>query len=253
MSYGPPPPPPTLPPPPPPTGYSFAPSGYAVAPLKRTSHRRIVSLFALTLVLVMGVVVGVSAALTPHRTVFICPPNCGHPPTAAPVSVRPRMSGPNAAYTVEYDPSGGNVTSSHDANSVTEDLVVGDQGTLRLFGMPANGQTAGQVAASLLGKHFPNATRVYMVPNAEVGFQPGYGEVDDVNVQSTNGGYLHARLIVMVAVKHDVALVGVALGPYDPYTPDGINDGHPSGVSAEIAFLLDPLLNSFSWQGDPAR
>jgi hypothetical protein len=120
--------------------------------------------------------------------------------------------------------------------------------------MSASGHTAQQVASDLIHQKFPDAQRAYEVPNAVVGFQPGYGEVDDLYPQSSGGSATRQRLIVMVAVKNNVALVGEALGPYDPASPGGVNDdGHPTGASLEVALLFDPLLNSFAWSGDPPR
>jgi hypothetical protein len=234
-------------------GYALPSNGNVAAPVRRTSHRKLIGLLVLTLALVVGVVVGVSALLTPHQTTYICPPDCGHPPVATPVSVKPRFTGPNSAYSVEYDPSGDRITSVHDSDSVTETWTGGDGGTIRLFGTDPQGGTAQQVATALISKAFPNASRSYVIPNAVVGFQPGYGEVDDINLQSSNGTAQHERLIVMVAVKNGLALVGEAIGPYHPSTPDH-GDGHASGAALDVAlYLLDPLLNSFTWSGDAPR
>ena len=111
---------------------------------------------------------------------------------------------------------------------------------------PARMSIAGRVTSG---------TPAHPVPNAVVGYQPGYGEVDDVYPQSSDGSYTHDRLVLMVAVKNNVALVAEALGPYDPASPGGSSDtGHPTGVSLAVAaFLLDPLVNSFMWHGDPPR
>lgn len=250
-----PPPPPTTPPPPG-AWQGYTPAMYpGVTPqVRHSSHLKVIGLLGLSLALVVGVVVGVSALLTPPQRVYVCPPDCGHPPTAQPAASNPRFTGPNGAYTVAYHPSDDQMTSTHDSTSVTETLTISTGGTIRLFGTAAQGQTAQQVATALISRTFPSATRFYVIPNAVVGFQPGYGEVDDVNVQSSNGSYEHDRLVVMVAVKNDVALVGEALGPYQQSTPNSHNNGHPSGVSLEIAlFFLDPPLNSFTWHGDPPR
>lgn len=261
MSAGrrPPPPPPPPPPAPPPPGVRL---GYptvnqgSVPRVRHSSHLRVIGLLALTLVLAMAAVVGVSVWLTPTQRVYVCPPDCGHPPVARAVSIKPRFTGPNGSFTVEYEPTGRLFKTGIGADGVTDTFTSGDGGTIRLFGIGAQGRTAQQVAAALIRQAYPNARRAYVIPNAVVGFRPGYGEVDDITVQSANGGYRHDRVIVMVAVKNDLALVGEAFGPYhkSAQRDANIDDGHATAASLQIAvFFFDPLINSFTWRGDPLR
>ncbi len=227
----------------------------ALPQVKHTHHAKLITFLVAGLLVLGGAVTGIGEWVTPAHKSYVCPPDCGHPPTAKPVSNVPRYVGSGKAYSVEYFPSTHTVSSSTDSGGVTEKLQVGDGGAIRLFATPAGGRTAQQVATDLVRKAFPDAKRAYTVPNAVVGYQPGYGEVDDVYPQSSDGSYAHDRLEVMVAVKNNLALVGEALGPYDPAAPGGANDdGHPTGVSMQIAtFLFDPLINSFAWRGDPPR
>lgn len=60
------------------------------------------------------------------------------------------------------------------------------------------------------------------------------------------------RIVVMVAVKNDLALVGAAIGPYRKFTP-GDGPGVPSGANLELAQDLGKYVNSFLWKGDPPR
>lgn len=55
----------------------------------------------------------------------------------------------------------------------------------------------------------------------------------------------------MVAVKHGVALIAAADGPYAEFGPD--NTDHPAAVDVDIARTLGDFVNSFRWQGDPSR
>ena len=57
--------------------------------------------------------------------------------------------------------------------------TAGDGGIVRLFSEPAEGRTAQQIAAALMADEFPDAQKSYELPNAMVGYQPGYGEVAD--------------------------------------------------------------------------
>jgi hypothetical protein len=58
------------------------------------------------------------------------------------------------------------------------------------------------------------------------------------------------RVMIMVAVKDDLALVVAAMGPEEKK-----NHGHPSGANLEMAFSRDfgYYVNSFLWKGDPPR
>ncbi len=233
-------------------GYAVVPQP-GMAPVQRhSSHLKIIGLLALTVVLVIGVVVGVSAWLTPAQTSIVCPPDCGSPPSVRPVSARPRFIGPGGAYSFEYLPSQGALTATSDGTGVTETADGQVKGTVRIFGADAQGRTAQQLARSVVNQAYPDARLAYAIPDAFVGYELGYGEVDDVQVQSSNGGYARDRLVIMVAVKNGVALVGEATGEYHAFTQDDTN--HGSGVGLLVAMdLLDPLINTCSWRGDPPR
>ena len=65
-------------------------------------------------------------------------------------------------------------------------------------------------------------------PTRWSGTNAGYGKVADCWPQGANSSYLRMRVIVMVAVKNDLALVAAAVGPFRQFGPDsGI--GKPSG------------------------
>lgn len=232
-------------------GYAAPVQPGSVPAQRHSSHRKVIGLLALAVALTAGVVVGVASLLTPTPQRFVCPPTCGKPPTATPIAALPRFTGPGGAYSFEYLPTGGAITASRDRTGVTESITGDIAGTVRLFGTDAQGRTAQQEAEALIGQAYSSARRAYVVPNAFVGYQPGYGEVDDVQLQTSTGGYAHERLVVMVAVKNGVALVGEAVGDYHAFTPA---DGHASAVGLLVApQLLDPLINTFAWQGDPPR
>jgi hypothetical protein len=121
---------------------------------------------------------------------------------------------------------------------------------LAIQGGPANGQSPQEVATSFLRAKLPDARQTYVVPNAYVGYTHGYGEVDDVYLQSSNGTEQHERVIVLAAVKNGVQVTVAALGPYVKWTQTGLNDGHPSGVGMQIAAMIDQYVNSVRWKGE---
>jgi hypothetical protein len=92
----------------------------------------------------------------------------------------------------------------------------------------------------------------YVLPNATVGYQLGYGAVLDVYPQGTSGSIRRNRIVVLAAVKNDLALIGGAIGPYRPFRP-GDGPSLPSGANLQLAQDLGKYVNSFQWRGDPPR
>lgn len=62
-----------------------------------------------------------------------------------------------------------------------------------------------------------------------VGYEPGYGVVVDEYPQDSSGTFTRLRLVVMVAVKHDYALVAAA-------------------INLLLAMDMGKYVNSFKWR-----
>jgi len=60
------------------------------------------------------------------------------------------------------------------------------------------------------------------------------------------------RVITIVAVKNDLALVAAAGGPFRQFGPT-FGPGPPSPANLQIAQDMGKYVNSFSWRGDPPR
>ena len=138
------------------------------------------------------------------------------------------------------------------ADGITAHYISGDTGTLQLMSRPAAGRTPKEIATDLVKKTFPDAHTAYEIPNAMVGYQPGYGEAADCWPQGANSSYSRMRVLVMVAVKNDLALIAAAVGPYHEFGPN-FGPGPPSGANLELAQDMGKYVNSFSWRGDPVR
>ena len=65
------------------------------------------------------------------------------------------------------------------------DYVGGDTGTLALFGEPARNRTPKRITLDLIKEKYPDATVNYEIPNASVGYQPGYGVAADEYPQNS--------------------------------------------------------------------
>lgn len=220
-----------------------------------TTARRVQRLAVALTVAVPGLTagsVGLATALAPTRAEYVCPPDCGTPPIAKPLSTNPRFTPDSGEFSVSYPGEGTAYTATFESNGVVLELTAGDGGVLRLFGQPAEGKSAREIAQQLIADHYRDATFAYEVPNALVGYQLGYGEVADVFPAASVGDDSRARVLVMVAVKNDYALVAAGAGPYREFTPE-FGSGHPSGANFMLALDMGKYVNSFQWRGDPPR
>lgn len=207
---------------------------------------------AVGVVIAAAVASAVSLVITPAIPNYRCPPDCGQPPIGTPVATNPRYTAADGSFSVSYPGPGTAYRAELGPDGVTLDFGAGDTGTVELFGEPANGRTPRMITEELLARSYPNATVDYEIPNAAVGYQPGYGVFADDYPQDSTGTYTRLRIMVMVAVKNDLALVASAIGPYHEFSPSfGI--GHPSGANLQLAMDIGKYVNSFRWRGDPPR
>jgi hypothetical protein len=232
--------------------YAVPPGPYAAAPVRHTTHRRV--LLTLTGALGVSVVtaVVVSTVITPTPPRYVCPPDCGRPPLGSPVATNPRFTSADGSFSFSYPGTGTAYEATVNEDGVVLDFVAGDTGTLVLFGEPARNRTPQHITDDLIQENYPDATVDYEIPNASVGYQPGYGVVADDYPQDSTGTYTRLRLLVMVAVKNDLALIAAAVGPYHEFSPD-FGTGHPSGANLQLAMDMAKYVNSFAWRGDPPR
>jgi RsiW-degrading membrane proteinase PrsW (M82 family) len=224
----------------------FAPDDATVL-IHRTSYSR------LFLALGVGAVVtaagGVVAAVvaTPDITPYKCPPDCGGPPIAEPIESYPRYVSTDGAFSVQYPGPGTAYEATLDPDGVSLKFTGGDTGNMELFGMPADGRTPKQIVDYLISAKFPDATTAYEIPNAMVGYGPGYGVVVDVYPNDARSAFARTRLLLMASVKYEYALVAAAIGPYHEFTRE-FGPGHPSGANLQLAMDMGKYVNSFRWR-----
>lgn len=233
-------------------GYAVPAGDYVAAEIPRTRPGRTLGLWAVTVFAVALALVGVTLETTEKIPLFMCPPECGAPPMGTPVTSLPKFTAQDGSFTVSYPAPGSAYDVSMQDNRVTAKFTGGDTGVLQLFSEPARGRDSREIARDLLKKKFPDAKIAYEIPNAMVGYQPGYGEVADTWPQGTSNSYTRIRTVLLVAVKNDLALVAGAVGPYHAFGPD-FGPGLPSGANLQIAQDMGKYVNSFTWKGDPPR
>ncbi|BBY66886.1 hypothetical protein [Mycolicibacterium helvum] len=232
-------------------GYSVQSGSYTAGPQRFTSLPRMM----LTVVVSLAVLVGGSTAawamaVGPTER-YSCPPDCGRPPAGVPVQANPRFVSTDGEFSVSYPAPGSAYDVKLEDDGVSATYLGGDGGVMELFSVPAEGRSAEDVMDDLLKDKQPDATVAYVLPNTTVGYQLGFGQVLDVYPQGGTS-VSRTRIVVMVAVKNDLALVGAAIGPYHKFVP-GDGPGVPSGANLELAQDLGKYVNSFLWKGDPPR
>ena len=221
-------------------------------PVRHTTIARLLLMFGIAVAAIVAVTVVVSLSITPTRVNYVCPPDCGRPPIGQPVQINPVFTAADGSFSVSYPGEGSAYTATFDPNGVFLDLHAGDGGTLHLFGEPAAGRTPRQIADDVVRRTHRDAKIAYEIPNAVVGYQPGYGVVADVYKATTAGDTSRLRVLVMVAVKNGLALITAATGPYHEFSQD-FGSGHPSGANFFLALDMGKYVNSFTWRGDPVR
>ena len=247
-------------------GYGVPPGSYTALLPRSTSPAALIGAVTAVLAVAVATVSAISVKASPAAVRYACPPDCGRPPIGPPVGgdpgqasaaeppeivppheppvavkTYPRFTSKDGAFSVAYLPAA-DVTKSDDGITMTFDQVDGE---IRLFGTPADNRTPRQIVEQYIQKNYRTAQTSYQIPNAMVGYEPGYGEVDDFSLENPNAASKRGRLLVMTAVKNGLALVAVAEGPMIRFTPR--TSGHPSAVNMMIAQLMGNSVNSFTW------
>jgi hypothetical protein len=231
-------------------GYAVPMGSYAAVPVRHTTHTGLLTAFGAGMAVATAAAVTVSVLATPVVPPYVCPPDCGTPPIGKPVAANPWFTSGDGKFAVQYPRPGTAYEVTMDPDGVEVNFTAGDTGTMEFFGLPAHDRTPKQIAEDLVGEHYPDATTDYEIPNALVGYQPGYGVVKDEYPQDASGTFTRLRLLVMVAVKNDYALVAAAIGPYHEFSPD-FGSGHPSGANLQLALDMGKYVNSFTWRNYP--
>jgi hypothetical protein len=251
-------------------GYALPGAAYTAPLLRDTSRARLLLSVAAVLAVAVAVIATITVNVTPAPVSYACPPDCGRAPIGPPVgdapgqagaaapvpqpsaplvAVRtfPRFNSPDGKFSVTYFPAAQVITAPDGVILRYPGLFDGE---IRLFETPAHHRTPLQVVKGYIDDRYPTAHSDYEIPNAMVGYEPGYGEVDDVSPDNPSATYRQGRVLVMAAVKNGLALVATAEGPKVIFTHK--NSDHPSAVNLMIANALGASVNSFTWnEGSP--
>ena len=232
-------------------GYAVPAGPYVVVPVGHTTQRRLLTALGAGLAVAVAAGVTAAAVATPPRPRYTCPPDCGRPPIGEPVNSNPRFVSEDGEFSVQYPSPGALYKATLYPDWVALEYVGGDTGTLDLWGEPAEKRSPKQVIDKMIADYYPDATMAYEIPNAMVGYEPGYGAVFDEYPQDSSGRSTRLRLVALCAIKNDYALVASAIGPYHEFTPD-YGSGHPSAANLALALDMGKYVNSFRWRSGPS-
>ena len=233
-------------------GYAVPSGRYLARRARGPKYFLTLGLWVAGLVTVMMIITILDHNIADVPTRYVCPPDCGRPPTGLPVATNPRFTAAGGEFSVSYPAPGAAYDVTVDPDGVTARWNAGDGGTMRLFSQTAGGRDAQQITKDLLSRNFPDAQVAYELPNATVGYSPGYGVVANFRPPGERSASQLIRVIVLVAVRDDLALVAAAAGPYREFTPN-FGPGPPSPANLQIAQDMGKYVNSFTWRGDPPR
>ena len=220
-------------------------------PSRRPSTDWVVSRWVTAMGAIVLVLSAIEFTLTSTTSNYLCPPDCGRPLSSLPFENNPRFTAADGQFSVGY-PGSSAYRVVTEATRVTATWTAGDGGVMQFFSEPAAGRSPRDIAKATVKKSYPDARVAYEIPNAMVGYQPGYGEIYDYWPQNPSARSSRIRILVMVAVKDDLALIASAEGPFREFGPDS-GPGHPSGANLRIAEDMGRYVNSFTWPGDPPR
>jgi len=130
-------------------------------------------------------------------------------------------------------------------------LAAGVVGTvLSAIGVSQQGRSPQQLVAAALRNIYAGAQPAYAIPGAEVGYNSAaYGAVYDILVDPGTGQAVPSRLVIIAAVRKNVAVEVVGFGPVRPASPESFDQPNPSLLG--ISQTLDEILNTVTWAGDP--
>ena len=160
-------------------------------------------------------------------------------------------------FTVRYYPFPGTTTYpgvATGANSITLSFPFkpgyGGTSYLTVIGQPDGGATPQQIVDDAVGQMAPNAQLQFLMPQAYVGYWPGYGEAFVTQVPSADGKSATYELMVLAAVHDGFGIAVVASGQLlDRVTPSSSWwDGHPSPAAINVAYVGDNVVNSIEFR-----
>jgi len=234
-----------------PRAYSHAPA------LPRVTHS-LVWIEAAAGVLLLMTLTGVAAYLIgQHPQALQCTgSDCHHPQLAPPLPGPATYTSRAYGWSLQYTPlsSGGGMkieVASEDDRAIRfiARLSSQPQGPAFPFTVssePAAGRGADQILKAIQTSSYPDASLLYTIPQAELGYTAGTGAVYSIRYAPGAGQAQEFRVIIMVAIKRGISVEAIGLGVYLP----NFETGHPNPPKTLVQFAMTGITNTVRWEGD---
>ncbi len=182
-----------------------------------------------------------------------CPPQPPRPapplgPAGPPLPPQHRYTSRALGFSLEY-PDGMD-PSTNDSQTIDWSGQGGDGGAILItaHGEAANGRSPQQLVQALQQSQLGgNATLVFTIPNAELGYTLGYGAVYDALVSPQGGQQQDMRVIIEAAVRNGTA---VEMITSSPFTPDKSSHAAPAQLEPAAESTTDQLGNTVTWTNE---
>lgn len=225
----------------------------AATPAK--SHRARPWLIAVAGVVALIIVLTIAGRLLIPSTPT-CPAPCRiPPPRVQPLSAPHTYTSSTYGFKVDYDTSfmGPSHIVEQNGSEIIWDLTAsGGGGSINfpygVFGQAANGRTAEQVSQSYQSSQFPQATMLYQITQAGLGYEPGWGAVYDLNVQAPDGGSIDSRLFIVTSISGNTAVTFAGIG-----FVKSEQEEHPNPSGTPMAQIFSFLLNQVTMPGEKPK
>jgi RsiW-degrading membrane proteinase PrsW (M82 family) len=225
--------------------------------IRHLGHRRILAALIAGLGLLSVVLVVLALAVPPTPAKPCTSLACFAPFGPVPVHA-PHVYTAAQGWTVQWypadavfsqGPSGTSASTSADQFRLdfTSPVSSAEDGELAFIGIPANGQSAGQIVSALQQANAPNAALDYVLPGATVGYQPGYGEAFQTSPNSADGDPVMFEVVISCAVRDNYAVCAYAVGPQVDLNRI-VN--HPTLARLALSLWADPDINGVRWKGE---
>jgi len=120
---------------------------------------------------------------------------------------------------------------------------------ISVHGEAANGRSPQQLVQALQQSQLGgNATLVFTIPDAALGYTVGSGAVYDVLVSPQGGQQQDTRVIIEAVVRNGTAVEMLAVSPF---APDKGSHAVPAQLEPAVENIADTLGNTVTWAGEP--
>jgi hypothetical protein len=226
-------------------------SSAQVAAATRRPHRRHVWLTAIGFFVLGIFVLNIIAQASQPSTG--CRSNCGSPPPPSSplVSYSKTYRSSGLGYSLAYDPRYAGSPTSTSSSSIAWEFPLKSGGYLdaQVSGARSRGQGAGQAVASDQSAHFSQFRSIYPIPDAEVGYVRGSGEIYEGQWTPLMGSSSTERLAILAATRNGVT---VTVSCEAPKVADNGEHADPAQLGTGADQFCDQVMNTVTWKGETA-